>query len=92
VDFTRLADAAIDAELELSGYATQADFLVSCGITEFLQEIDPGKSEIYLPAVSAVQKLLSPSAMGDMFKVMSFSRGINEPLIGFSHRDRRHML
>ena len=92
VDFTRLAEAAIDAELEISGYATQADFLVNCGITEFLQEIDPGKSEIYLPAVSAVQKLLSPSAMGDMFKVMSFSRGINEPLIGFSHRDRRHML
>ncbi len=92
VDFTRLANAAIDVGLEISGYTTQADFLVNCGITELLQEIDPGKSDIYLPAVSAVQKLLSPSVMGDIFKVMSLSRGMCEPLIGFSHRDRRHIL
>ena len=54
--------------------------------------MDPDRFEEYLPAVSAVQKLLSPSIMGDMFKVMCLSRGIDEPLVGFSRRDRRHVL
>jgi len=92
VDFTRVANAGMDAGLEVSGYVTQADFLVNCGITDLLQAIDPDRLEEYLPAVSAVQKLLSPAIMGDMFKVMSLSRGIDEPLVGFSRRDRRHVL
>ncbi|MDA1331591.1 MAG: SAM-dependent methyltransferase [Proteobacteria bacterium] len=92
VDFTRVANAAMDAGLEVSGYVTQADFLVNCGITDLLQAINPDRPEEYLPSVSAVQKLLSPAIMGDMFKVMFLSRGINEPLVGFSRRDRRHLL
>ena len=92
VDFTRVANAAVDASLDVCGYVTQADFLVNCGITDLLQAIDPDRLEEYLPAVSAVQKLLSPGIMGDMFKVMALSRGINEPLVGFSRRDRRHLL
>src|SRR5256886_2397256 len=38
VDFSALADAARDAGLEVLGYATQAQFLVNCGITEVLGE------------------------------------------------------
>src|SRR6267378_7754212 len=34
VDFSALADAARDAGLEVLGYATQAQFLVNCGITD----------------------------------------------------------
>lgn len=92
VDFTRLAHAAHDANLEVAGYVNQADFLVNCGITNILESFDPNHLDTYLPAASAAQKLLSPSVMGDMFKVISLTRGINEPLFGFSHRDRRHML
>ena len=36
VDFSALAGAAADAGLEVLGYATQAQFLVNCGITEVL--------------------------------------------------------
>jgi SAM-dependent MidA family methyltransferase len=92
VDFTRLAHAAHDANLEVSGYVNQADFLVNCGITDILASFDPNHLDTYLPAASAAQKLLSPTVMGDMFKVISLTRGINEPLFGFSHRDRQHML
>jgi SAM-dependent MidA family methyltransferase len=92
VDFTRLALAAQDANLDVAGYVNQADFLVNCGITDILASFDPNHLDTYLPAASAAQKLLSPTVMGDMFKVISLTRGINEPLFGFSHRDRQHML
>ena len=92
VDFSRLAHAAHDVGLEVSGYVSQADFLVNCGFTDLLAAIDPEQMDAYLPAASAAQKLLSPTVMGEMFKVISLTRGINEPLFGFSHRDRRHML
>src|SRR2546428_9521910 len=36
VDFSALAEAAHDAGAEVLGYATQAQFLVNCGITEVL--------------------------------------------------------
>ena len=92
VDFSRLAHAAHDAGLEVAGYLSQADFLVNCGITDLLASFDPEQMDTYLPAASAAQKLLSPTLMGEMFKVISLTRGINEPLFGFSHGDRRHML
>src|SRR5262249_7739387 len=38
VDFTALAGAAVDAGLEVLGYATQAQFLVNCRITDVLGE------------------------------------------------------
>src|SRR2546428_1216542 len=38
VDFSALAEAAHDAGAEVLGYATQAQFLVNCGITEVLAE------------------------------------------------------
>ncbi|MDC1311043.1 SAM-dependent methyltransferase [Burkholderiales bacterium] len=92
VDFSRLAHAAHDVGLEVAGYVGQADFLVNCGITDLLASFDPDQLDTYLPVASAAQKLLSPTTMGEMFKVISFTRGINEPLFGFSHRDRLHML
>ncbi len=92
VNFTRLGSVAIDHGLDVSGYASQADFLVNCGITKFLEELDPESVETYLPVVSSVQKLLSPEIMGDIFKVMCLSRDIENPLMGFRHGDRRHRL
>ena len=38
VDFSALAAAAREAGAEVLGYATQAQFLVNCGITEVLAE------------------------------------------------------
>ena len=42
----------------------------------------------YLPQATAVQKLLSPAEMGELFKVLALSRGIDVPLLGFSEGDR----
>lgn len=88
VDFTALAEAASDAGLEVLGYATQAQFLVNCGITEVLSEANLDNALHYAPLAAEAQKLLSPSEMGELFKVLAVGRGVARPLLGFVRGDR----
>jgi SAM-dependent MidA family methyltransferase len=88
VDFSALARAATEGGLEVLGYASQAQFLVNCGITDLLAAENPEDTKRYLPAASAVQKLLSPAEMGELFKVLAAGRGVTQPLLGFSSGDR----
>jgi SAM-dependent MidA family methyltransferase len=46
----------------------------------------------YLPLVAGVQKLLAPSEMGELFKVMALGRGIEGSLIGFAAGDLSRLL
>jgi SAM-dependent MidA family methyltransferase len=88
VDFTALAEAAVDAGLEVLGYATQAQFLVNCGITEVLGEANLDNALHYAPLAAEAQKLLSPAEMGELFKVLAVGRGVPRPLRGFARGDR----
>lgn len=92
VDFTAIAEAGIDAGLQLLGYATQAQFLINCGITGLLARTPAGDAAAYLPQAAAVQKLLSPAEMGELFKVIALGRGIDLPLCGFAQGDLTRLL
>lgn len=92
VDFSALADAARESGLEVLGYATQAQFLVNCGITEVLAEVNVENALHYAPIAAQAQKLLSPAEMGELFKVLAVGRSVKQPLLGFSRGDRSHTL
>jgi SAM-dependent MidA family methyltransferase len=92
VDFTAVAHAGAAAGLELLGYASQAQFLVNCGITELLAQVPASDAAAYAPLAGAAQQLLSPSEMGELFKVIALGRGIAPPLAGFVSGDRSHRL
>jgi SAM-dependent MidA family methyltransferase len=92
VDFSALAAAARESGLELLGYATQAQFLVNCGITDVLAEANAENALHYAPIAAQAQKLLSPAEMGELFKVLAVGRGVKFPLLGFSRNDRSHTL
>ncbi len=92
VDFSALARAARDGSLELLGYSSQANFLVNCGITELLAKEDPADAKRYLPLAAAANRLLSPTEMGELFKVLAVGRGVKQPLAGFARGDRSHAL
>jgi SAM-dependent MidA family methyltransferase len=92
VDFSALAEAARAAGLEVLGYATQAQFLVNCGITEVLSEVNVENSLHYAPIAAQAQKLLSPAEMGELFKVLAVGRNVKQPFLGFSRGDRSHTL
>lgn len=92
VDFTSVAHAGFSQGLELSGFCTQAQFLMNCGILELMSQVSAHDMAKYAPLAAAAQKLLSPAEMGDLFKVMAFSKQIEEPLLGFSAGDKTHTL
>jgi SAM-dependent MidA family methyltransferase len=92
VDFSALAAAARDSGLDVLGYATQAQFLVNCGITDVLGEANVENALHYAPLAAQAQKLLSPAEMGELFKVLAVGRGVAQPLLGFSRNDRSHTL
>jgi SAM-dependent MidA family methyltransferase len=90
VDFTRVAEAAGDAGLEVAGYCTQAAFLLASGIEEDLATGEPGIA--HAQRASQARQLLLPDAMGETFKVMALARGLDSPLLGFAYQDLRRSL
>lgn len=92
VDFSALARAARDSGLEVLGYATQAQFLVNCGITDVLAQANLENALRYAPIAAEAQQLLSPAEMGELFKVLAVGRGVTQPLLGFSRGERSNTL
>jgi SAM-dependent MidA family methyltransferase len=96
VNFTAIAAAGLAQGLSLHGYCNQAQFLINCGILDLLSLISPEHIETYMPMSTAVQKLLSPAEMGDLFKVISFTKNLAENddllLLGFVSGDKSHTL
>ena len=92
VNFSAVARAGLDAGLELAGYTSQASFLLNSGLTELLMQTPPSDAAAYLPQANAVQRLVSPAEMGELFKVIGLSKGDVAPLAGFARGDRRHTL
>lgn len=90
VDFTAVISAAVKAGFSLSGYTNQASFLLSCGITEYLQKFDG--QDHYLALAAEAKVLTLPSEMGELFKVMALNKNVDLNLKGFLLRDYSHKL
>ena len=92
VDFTAIAESGYDAGLDVLGYTSQAAFLVNCGIGELLAARQKANDASLVKAAGAVNVLLAPGEMGELFKVLVFGKKIAEPLLGFALGDRLHAL
>ena len=88
VDFSALIASGQESGLDLVGLATQADFLASAGLGEYLvalqHEPDTGIEEYYR-AQAAVFRLIDPGGMG-RFRVLGMAKGasVDPPLRGFA--------
>ena len=83
VDFTAMARAAESGGAEVYGFTTQAYFLISCGLAVLVSAGDPTATLSRLKATSAVHRLINPSEMGELFKVLAVGKGLDVPLLGF---------
>ncbi len=92
VNFSSIAYAGVDNGLQLSGFCSQAQFLMNCGILDLMAQVSPSDMARYAPLAAAAQKLLSPAEMGDLFKVIAFSKNMDVPLLGFTSGDKSHTL
>ena len=87
VDFTAVAEAAVAAGMSVAGYTTQAHFLIGNGIEKFLAPHDDDELASRLQMARQAMLLTLPGEMGERFKVIGLSVGVQLPLSGFSVRD-----
>ena len=92
VNFSAIARAARRGSAALLGYATQAQFLLNCGLTDLLAETSPEHSAQYLPQAAAVHRLVSPAEMGELFKVIALGKGIDFKPLGFLRGELSRLL
>lgn len=92
VDFTAVAEAALAAGLEVSGYTSQAYFLFGSGLEELMAASDPGNTLRHLALAQQVKRLTLPGEMGERFKAIALSKQFDGPLCGFSVFDERGRL
>lgn len=79
VDFTAVALAAQESGLTVAAYMSQAEFLIAAGMPELMGQISPEDARRWLSQSQAIQKLTSPAEMGELFKVLLLSQGVDLP-------------
>jgi SAM-dependent MidA family methyltransferase len=92
VDFTAVAEAAVAADLEVAGYTTQTWFLLDCGLEEYLLQSGATDTTAYMKAAQQAKTLILPGEMGERFKCIGLTRGIDIPVPGFRLQDQRERL
>jgi SAM-dependent MidA family methyltransferase len=83
VDFSAMARAGEQGGAEVDGFTTQAHFLISCGLAVLVAQEDPEATLSRLKATSAVHRLIDPSEMGELFKVLAIGKGMQGPMLGY---------
>jgi len=90
VDFTRVAEAADAAQLQVLGFATQMAMLLGLGIE---REIVAAPDQVtQIRRASEARQLLMPQEMGERFKAIALGRGFDAPLAAFAYQDLRRSL
>jgi SAM-dependent MidA family methyltransferase len=92
VDFTAVANVAVEAGLSVNGYASQGPFLLRGGLDLEFADFT-ALSETRQATLSGQAKLLTmPGEMGENFKLIALTRGNVEALPAFRDTDRAHTL
>lgn len=92
VEFTTLAETALEAGCHVAGFHEQGDFLVAGNITQIAAQLEAESDALtWLEHSAAMKQLLMPNVMGYQFKVLSLSKAI-ELLPKLQLQDRRYQL
>ena len=83
VDFTAVAEAAGSAGLAVSGYTSQAAFLLGCGIEQMLEGMAQKQDAAWFALVEGFKRLVLPTEMGERFRVMALTRSVQAAPDGF---------
>lgn len=90
VDFTAVAEAAVNSGCHVSGFTSQSTFLLGCGLLTFAaeEEIQLSPAEAF-QLHQAIKTLTLPTEMGEIIKMMALTKEIDFTLVGFTLQDRR---
>lgn len=90
VDFTHVAEAGLSAGFNVSAYTNQASFLLAHGLLNLLDNLP--QSPARTKATQAVKYLTHPSEMGELFKMMALTKGLESLPPTFCLYDKRASL
>jgi SAM-dependent MidA family methyltransferase len=90
VDFTRVAEGADAAGLEVLGFTTQTALLLGLGIEADVAAAPDERTRV--ARAGEARRLLMPDEMGENFKAIALGRGWERPLAGFVLQDQRARL
>ncbi len=92
VDFTSLAQIAVNNGLDVAGFQSQADFLLAGGIAEFGSFDDKDDAFHLLQQATEIKRLTLPTEMGETFKVLTLTKKLDQLLPRIKLGDRRYNL
>jgi len=92
VDFTEVAEAAIEHGFDVDGFTSQGNFLINAGLAQVVEKKQPASEIERLQIIQQVKTLSLPGEMGERFKVLGLSKGLSENIPGFETRDFRYRL
>lgn len=92
VDFTAVAEAAIKNNFDVDGFTSQGNFLINSGLASIVEKIRADSEIKRLQIVQQMKTLSLPGEMGERFKVIGLSKGLEENIPGFEVRDFRYRL
>lgn len=92
VDFTAIAETAVENDLDVAGYTSQAQFLLGAGLPQVLEQAKGEELSQQITLNQQVKKLTLPHEMGELFKVIALTKELDMPLIGFALNDQRGRL
>jgi SAM-dependent MidA family methyltransferase len=87
VDFTAVAEAAVDANMDVLGFTTQAHFLIGNGLEQLLAPNDDESIAARVQFSRQAMLLTLPGEMGERFKVIGLGKNYPHALRGFAIRD-----
>ncbi len=76
VDFTSLAETALENNLEVASFLTQAHFLLANNILDYFEINNNITEQNVFSLKQQLKKLTSPSEMGELFKVLILNKNI----------------
>jgi len=92
VDFTEVAEAAIENGFDVDGFTSQGNFLLNAGLAKIVDDIETSDDVQRLKLAQQMKTLSLPGEMGERFKVLGLSKGLDENIPGFELRDFRYRL
>ena len=88
VDFTHVAEAAIEGGLDVAGFVSQSQFLLGGGLDEVLADFSKLPIDAQLKLSREVKLLTLPGEMGENFKCLGLTRGAIKRPDAFGLADR----
>jgi len=92
IDFSNIAKVGRESGLIVSGFTTQAHFLMAGGLVELTKELDPEDVARFAEVARQIKMLTLPDEMGELFKVILLAKGKTLSLPAFQFQDFQQRL